>query len=58
MCFNKTKNYQFTTQLKTNGHILNDVDKTKLLGVIVTNDLDGLKYKIFSKKASSRMKFL
>ena len=39
MIFNFTQNYQFTTRLQLNGVSLEVIPKTKLLGVIIQNDL-------------------
>ena len=39
MIFNFSKNYQFTTRLTLKGSNIDTVDKVKLLGTIVTNDL-------------------
>ena len=39
MIFNYSDNYQFTTRLRLNNENIEVVDKTKLLGVIVSNDL-------------------
>ena len=39
MIFNFTDNYKFTTKLSLNNTNLEIVQKTKLLGVILTDDL-------------------
>ena len=39
MIFNYTDNYKFTTRLELENEYLEVVDKAKLLGVIITNDL-------------------
>ena len=39
MVFNFTKKYQFSTNLKLNGEIIEVPQETKLLGTIITNDL-------------------
>ena len=39
MIFNWTDNYQFTTKLKVNEEDIEVIDETKLLGVMITNDL-------------------
>ena len=41
MIFNFTKNYQFSTRLKLEGENMETVTDTKLLGTIVSNDLNG-----------------
>ena len=59
MVFNFTKNYQFSTRLKLEGHILETVSETKLLGTIVTNDLKWTKNTSFIvKKANKRLELL
>ena len=37
--FNYSKNYQFSTDLKLEGDVIETVQETKLLGTIITNDL-------------------
>ena len=39
MCFNFTNKYQFTTRINMEGQTLPILDKTRLLGVVITNDL-------------------
>ena len=43
MIYNFTNNYNFTTRLELNNENLEVVEKAKLLGVIITNDLNGKK---------------
>ena len=38
--FNYSKNYQFSTDLKLEGDVIETVSETKLLGTIITNDLN------------------
>ena len=59
MIFNFTNNYQFTTRLKLNDETLEIVNKTKLLGVIFTDDLkwdENVKYLV--KRAYQKMQIL
>lgn len=59
MCFNFTKKYQFTTRVTMEGNTLPIVQQTKLLGVIITNDItwsENTKYII--KRANARMELL
>ena len=59
MCFNFTRNYQFTTRVKVEGQTLPILEKTKLLGVIVTNDIKWSENtKSIIKRANSRMDIL
>ena len=39
MCFNFNNNFQFTTRITMEGNTLPIIQQTKLLGVIVTNDI-------------------
>ena len=39
MIFNPSKNYKFTTRIKMEDHTLPIINKTKLLGTIITDDL-------------------
>ena len=39
MIFNPSRKYQFTTRLEINGQNLEVIEKTRLLGTILTNDL-------------------
>ena len=39
MVFNNTRNYQFSTRLDLEGHILETVHEQKLVGTILTEDL-------------------
>ena len=43
MCFNFTQKYQFTSRITMGDKVLPVVKQTKLLGVVVTDDLNGLK---------------
>ena len=59
MCFNYTKNYQFTTRITMDNHVLPVLTKTKLLGVIITNDIkwsENTAYLV--KRANARMELL
>ena len=57
--FNFTKNYKFTTNISHNGDDLELIDETKLLGIIITNDLKWHKNTAFLvKKANPRMRLL
>ena len=59
MIFNFTEKYKFTTHLKLNTETLEVVNKAKLLGVIITDDLkwdENTEYLV--KKANSRMELL
>jgi hypothetical protein len=59
MCFNFTHNYQFTTRITMEGNTLPIIQQTKLLGVIITNDIswsENTKYII--KRANARMELL
>ena len=59
MIFNFTQNYQFTTNLKLQDEVLEIVKETKLLGVIITDDLKwdrNTEYLV--KKAYMRMEIL
>ena len=59
MCFNFTKNYQFTTRIKIDGQTLPILDQTRLLGVIITNDMKWSENtKSLIKRANSRMDIL
>ena len=59
MVFNFTKKYQFSTNLKLNGEIIEVPQETKLLGTIITNDLkwDRNTHELV-KKAYKRMQLL
>ena len=59
MIFNYTDKYKFTTRLKLKGENLEIVDKTKLLGVTITNDLkwDANTAEIV-KKANARLELV
>ena len=59
MIFNFSNNYKFTTRLKVNNENLEIVNKTKLLGRILTDDLkwdENTTYLV--KKAYQRMQLL
>ena len=59
MIFNYTDNYQFTTRLKLNNENIEVVNKSKLLGVVVSDDLkwdENTTYLV--KKANVRMELL
>ena len=59
MIFNFTEKYKFTTHLKLNSQNLEVVNKAKLLGVIITDNLkwnENTEYLV--KKAYSRMELL
>ena len=59
MMFNYTDNYQFTTRLRLNNENIEVVNKTKLLGVIVSDDLkweENTQYLV--KKANARLELL
>ena len=59
MLFNFTKNYQFKTRLKLNDENIEIVNKSKLLGTIITDNLtwdENTDYLI--KKAYKRMQLL
>ena len=59
MIFNFTDKYQFGTRLELNDEYLEVVEKSKLLGVVITNDLkwdENTSYLV--KKANARMELL
>ena len=57
--FNFTQNFQFTTRLTMEGKNLDIVEHTKLLGLIVSNDLSWSKNtQYLVKRANSRMELL
>ena len=59
MVFNFTEKYQFSTRLTLENEPLETVEKCKLLGVVITNDLkwnENTKYLI--KRANARMEIL
>ena len=59
MIFNRSKKYQFTTDLKLKGEKLNIVDETKLLGTLITSDLKWIKNtEMIVKNANSKMRML
>ena len=56
MIFNPSKKFKFTTRLEMNGHTLPVVNKTKLLGTIISDDLKwDSNTKELVKKANQRM---
>ena len=59
LIFNFTQNYQFTTRLMLNDEIVEVLDRTRLLGTIITSDLkwDDNTANIV-KKANARMQML
>ena len=59
MIVNFTDNYQFANRLKIDDEALEVVDHTKLLGVIISNDLKWeMNTEYLVKKANSRMELL
>ena len=59
MVFNFTHNYQFTSRLTLGGEPLKLVEETKILGIIMTNDLKWSKNTEFLiRRANARMKIL
>ena len=59
MVFNFTKDHQFTSEIVLKNEKLETVDQTKLLGVIITNDLkwqENTKYVV--KNANKKMRML
>ena len=59
MIFNFTNNYQFSTRNQLNNTNVEVIEKTKLLGTIITNDLKWEENTSFLvKKANSRMQLL
>ena len=59
MIFNFSNNYKFTTRLKVNNENLEIVNKTKLLGIILTDDLKwDANTTYLVKKAYQRMQLL
>ena len=59
MLFNFTKDFQFTTDITLKNEKLETIDKTKLLGTIITKDLkwhENTKYIV--KKANQKMRLL
>ena len=59
MLFNFTKDCQFTTEISLKNEKLETIEKTKLLGTIITNDLkwhENTKYIV--KKANQKMRLL
>ena len=59
MIFNFTEDYQFSTRLNLNGENLEVVSETKLLGVMITDDLKwDVNTDYLVKKANARMQLL
>ena len=59
MIFNFSKKYQFSTKLKLNNHDIETLEKTKLLGTIITDDLRWEENtKNIVRKANARMELL
>ena len=59
MIFNFTQNYQFTSRLSIDSQPLQMVDKTKLLGLVLTSDLKWTENtKSLIKRANARMEIL
>ena len=59
MIFNFTQNYQFTSRLSIDNQPLQMVDKTKLLGLVLTSDLKWTENtKSLIKRANARMEIL
>jgi hypothetical protein len=59
MCFNFNNNFQFTTRITMEGNTLPIIQQTKLLGVIVTNDITGSENtKYIKKRVNARMELL
>ena len=59
MIFNYSKKNQFTSNIKLKGEKLDEVEETKLLGLIITNDLRWNKNtQMLVKNANSKMKML
>ena len=57
--FNYSKKNQFTSNIKLKGEKLDEVEETKLLGLIITNDLRWNKNtQMLVKNANSKMKML
>ena len=59
LIFNCSKNYQFSTDLKLGGEVIETVSETKLLGTIITSDLNWKKNtQSLVKQSNKRMSFL
>ena len=59
MIFNFTDNYQFSTRTSINNKNIEVLEKTKLLGVVITNDLKWEENtSMLVKKANARMQLL
>ena len=57
--FNFTENFQFTTRLKLKGEPIEVIEKTRLLGTIITKDLKwDLNISTIVRKANARMELL
>ena len=59
MIFNYTNNYQFATRIKINETILETLEQTKLLGVMISSDLTWRENtKMLIRKAYGRMEII
>ena len=59
MIFNYTNNYQFTTRLSVNGHPLDVINSTRLLGTVIQSNLCwDQNTRELVKKANARMELL
>ena len=59
LIFNCSKNYQFSTDLKLGGELIETVSETKLLGTVITSDLNWKKNtQSLVKQSNKRMSFL
>ena len=59
LIFNFTDNYQFSTRIKLNGEDVEELESTKLLGTIISNDLSwDLNTKNIVNKANARMELV
>ena len=59
MIFNPSKNHQFNTRLQLEGHVIEHVHETKLLGVIIRDDFSWKSNtRYITKKAYKRMVIL
>ena len=57
--FNFTENFQFTTRLRLKGEPIEVIEKTRLLGTMITRDLKwDLNTSTIVKKANARMELL
>ena len=59
LIFNFTENYQFSTRIKLNSEDVEELESTKLLGTIISNDLSwDLNTKNIVNKANARMELV